>query len=769
VPRASLAAWQQAPGEAIVSEKQPAGAPEGAPRPGATPRITPREQEILGLIAEGLTDQEIAERLWVSRNTVNTHLVHLREKLQVHNRTALVREADRQGLLSLQPEESRVLAIGDEPHLGYTPDQEVAPKPSLEHPGSEASADAEGETEMLNPRLRFWYLAALLAMGAQHGAAPAEPTPSASTSGSRAPSAAVEGNERPARMVIRQVWTHADVAGTVSADGRFISYVDWETGGDLAIRELATGKQRRLTNTGSGAASSGAALESALSPDGTRVAYAWMNKDRSLDLRLVGLDGSEPRVLYRNPEVDYMIPAAWSPDGRQVLALFHRKAGNSQMALVSVADGAVRVLKSPVWPSNVSFSPDGRFITCDFPAQESAPARDIYLLATDAGREIPLIQHPANDLSPIWTPDGARVLFLSDRTGSYGIWSVHVTDGKPDGKPELVKADTGLIRPLGFTQDGSLYYAVGWKEDVFTATLDLKAGRLVAPPQSASPRFVGANTRPAWSPDGRHLAYRTSRGPLVEPPLLSIRSLDSGQVREISFPGSMLHTLQWSADGRSVLVTGRAQGREGAFRINARTGVVTSFPTSERRLSVVAWSRDTRTVFYAQLDADPQSYHLVARNLKTGGEKDLHRGEGQVRSLALSPDGRQLAFSVEDPATGSCAIKAMRAAGGAPSELCGMQEMGIGINIQWNMVRWTPDGRHLLFGWQPKETAELWCVPAAGGKPQRLGVIMPLARHLSVHPDGQQISFSAPMSDGGSGVWVMERFLPTDAAQGSGS
>jgi Tol biopolymer transport system component len=106
----------------------------------------------------------------------------------------------------------------------------------------------------------------------------------------------------------------------------------------------------------------------------------------------------------------------------------------------------------------------------------------------------------------------------------------------------------------------------------------------------------------------------------------------------------------------------------------------------------------------------------------------------------------------------------MRAAGGAVRELCRKQKMGIGINVQWSTVRWTADGRYVLFAWQPGETAELWCVPAAGGEPRRLGEVPSLARHLSVHPDGRQVSFSAPISDGGSGLWVMENFLPTDAA-----
>jgi Tol biopolymer transport system component len=162
------------------------------------------------------------------------------------------------------------------------------------------------------------------------------------------------------------------------------------------------------------------------------------------------------------------------------------------------------------------------------------------------------------------------------------------------------------------------------------------------------------------------------------------------------------------------------------------------------------------------VDSDPKSdYRIVARDLKTRDEKELHRGAGQVRSLTLAPDGRQLAFSEEDAATGSRVIKAMPAAGGATHELCRMRikpsgSYGFGIN----MVRWTPDGRQLLFGWLTQGTTELWRVPTAGGEPQRLGVTMAHASHLSVHPDGQQISFHAAISDGGAGVWVMESFLP---------
>lgn len=61
--------------------------------------ITPREHEILGLIAEGLSNREIGERLFVSENTVKTHSARVFEKLNVGRRTQAVQEARKLGLI----------------------------------------------------------------------------------------------------------------------------------------------------------------------------------------------------------------------------------------------------------------------------------------------------------------------------------------------------------------------------------------------------------------------------------------------------------------------------------------------------------------------------------------------------------------------------------------------------------------------------------------------------------------------------------------------
>ncbi len=87
--------------EASVPERQ---VPEGRPFAADTLKLkelglTPREHEILGLIAEGLSNREIGERLFVSENTVKTHSSRVFEKLEVKRRVQAVLKGRELGLI----------------------------------------------------------------------------------------------------------------------------------------------------------------------------------------------------------------------------------------------------------------------------------------------------------------------------------------------------------------------------------------------------------------------------------------------------------------------------------------------------------------------------------------------------------------------------------------------------------------------------------------------------------------------------------------------
>jgi NarL family two-component system response regulator LiaR len=62
--------------------------------------LTPREHEILGLIAAGLSNREIGEKLFVSENTVKTHSSRLFQKMSVSRRTQAVQRGKELGLIA---------------------------------------------------------------------------------------------------------------------------------------------------------------------------------------------------------------------------------------------------------------------------------------------------------------------------------------------------------------------------------------------------------------------------------------------------------------------------------------------------------------------------------------------------------------------------------------------------------------------------------------------------------------------------------------------
>ena len=581
---------------------------------------------------------------------------------------------------------------------------------------------------------------------------------------------------RESGMATRRIWAgpDVDILGSVSSDGRYLSYTDWETG-DLAIRDLETGKNRRLTNKGSWDGSSEYAEFSAVSPDGKQVAYAWWAKDDFYNLRVIGLDGAKPRILYGNRDVEWIQPAAWSPDGKQILTILTKKDATNQMVLVSVADGSARVLKTldSRAPAKASISPDGRYIAYDLPPNEGSSSRDIYLLSIDGKHESLLVEHPANDLYPVWTPDGTHILFASDRTGNMGVWIIPVTEGKPQGPPELIKQDVGRpVMPMGFTRAGSFYYGlqVGML-DVYIASLDFKTGKLLARPKRAIERFIGSNSRPDWSPDGRQLAYVSHRGPLpfgLGSFALCIRSLDTGEERELLPKLNYLSRPRWSPDGRSILLLANdLKNRQGLYLMDVQSGSITRLMQAREGtyMSGLVWSPDGKAIFYGRDEYGSHTPGIVIRDLETGQERGIVRADpgGSPASFDVSPDGQWVVFRSFDQATGLVGLKVVASAGGALRELV---RLGKGQNMPvFGAVVWSPDGSQVIFtkgGTSPQGMRfELWRVPAEGGKAQKMDLAMDALRDMRIHPDGQRIAYTAGADT--QEVWVMESFLPPAA------
>lgn len=596
--------------------------------------------------------------------------------------------------------------------------------------------------------------------------------------------------QNPAKVAPKHYKVAAAEAPThsVTRDGRYRLYAeeDGEGNEQLFVRDLTTGESHRLTK------GPGEASEAIMSRDGRRIAYAWEFED-GLELRIVGIDRSEPRVFYGNRDVLLLRVREWSPDGKYVAATVFER-GRSQLVLVSVADASVRMLRTQVlktlnysfqW-NQMSFSRDGRFVAYDLSPQGGWHPRDIFAVSVKGGPEIPLVQHPANDLLLGWTPDGRGVLFASDRSGRWDLWVMQVSNGQPRGSPRLVKPNFASVidglwfTSLGFTGDGSYYYTVRSREiELYLVTLDAATNRLRGPTKLAS--HVGHRTSPDWSRDGRYLAHAWGRGTAYDPFILGIRSAKTGKERRLRLDGLIRHgghgfDPRWSPDGRFILADARERDyagplmdSQGLYRIDVRTGRFTPLVQTTAAIAGIdspAWSPDGTAIFERRPPLGDRS-RIVRRDLETGEEQELYRAVPPAKvhhwptsNLAVSPNGQRLAFVWTDAkdVDRATALMVQPTAGGEPRELLRAQAPA------WISVpAWTPDSRHILYArtvYGEKQKFELWRISAEGGEPQNLGLLMEGLEPygLSVHPDGKRIAFTAGTDR--AETWVLKDFLP---------
>ena len=594
------------------------------------------------------------------------------------------------------------------------------------------------------------------------------------------------GGTKSSGMVVRRVWEHTLNASAyaVSPDGRYVSYINWDNG-NLAIHDFETGENREVTDEGNWGKDREFADNSIWSPDSKNIIYLWLEgpyQTRDASLRIVGIDGSKPRVLCSSSEgseapfpMEWVpFPVEWSRDGKHILALHcigKGKPHDHDIVLVSVADGSIRVLKSLGHHGpDMSLSPDGGYVVYNYPQSEDSTKTDISLLATDGSHEMTLVEHPADDGEPIWAPDGNGIVFASDRSGSMGVWVLEVIDGKPKGYPRLINDNLDGMNPLGLTQDGSYYYGLGSMDsDVYMATIDPETGKVVTPPTKAVQSHEGFNYAPDFSPDGKSLAYASlrPRGKDGDLRVLMIRSLETGEERELLPELTSQHfQRQWSPDGRSIITTAGADlswESRGLYQIDTETDAATPVVLNDEQGSIrptpLLWSPDGSKIFFMRALGGIKVIRAHDFETKREWSPDfrLKGGEApEIHDMALSPDGRQLAFleCLEDEHSYQIAPST----GGETREVLRVPKPN------GRRLVWTPDGRHLLFGKRKDEETELWQIPVEGGESQNLGLTMKKMNHLSIHPDGRRITFTGPGPGRGAEVWVMENILPTSTA-----
>ena len=460
-------------------------------------------------------------------------------------------------------------------------------------------------------------------------------------------------------------------------------------GGDLWIVSREGGDARRLT--------SGAGVEilPSFSPDGTMIAFTG-EYDGNRDVYVIPVTGGVPRRLTFHPADEYVL--GWTPDGKKIL---FASWGNSfrhfedQLYTVPVEGGFPTKLPIPIG-EEAQFSPDGTHLVyvphlqwqSAWKRYHGGQTTPIWIADLKDSSVVKIPRDNSNEHYPMWVGDA--IYFLSDRHGPVSLFaydtkskavsevlhsdgfdfktasagpdaivieqfgaiklydlnthqaknvSIHVSGDLDAVRPHFAKIEAKVIQNFGISPTGARAVFEAWGE-IFTVPTDKGDIRNL----TRSPAV--ADRDPAWSPDGKSIAYFSDESGEYE---LCIRGQNGlGEVRHINLgtQPSFFYTPTWSPDSKRIAYSDKRLNLWYVELDNAKPKLVDTdyFGGFAATKFNQTWAPDNKWIAYTrQL---PSGLHAVfVYSLDQGKAFQITDGMSDALYPAFDRNGKYLYFT----------------------------------------------------------------------------------------------------------------------------
>jgi TolB protein len=284
------------------------------------------------------------------------------------------------------------------------------------------------------------------------------------------------------------------------------------------------------------------------------------------------------------------------------------------------------------------------------------------------------------DLNPVWAPSGRAILFTSDRGGGLNVWRVPVRpDGSPSGPPEQLTTGAGQDVELAVSPDGKrLAFAIlKQNADLWKLPVSPQTGLAAGEPSEVL-ATTREDSRGAWSPDGRRIAFNSDRAGEMN---LWVTSPEG--VRQLTRGPGGDYQPNWSPEGRRIAFFSARAGNQDIWSVDVFSGALQQLTKSP------------------SIDVNP----------------------------FFSRDGSRIAYMSDG--SGRLEVWMMKADGSAPAQLTR-------TGVTGHFLRWTPDGRSVLYRCPCGGTPRTLSAPLSGEEPSPVGDVAGGA-HMSLSPDGSRV------------------------------